>query len=144
MEKRTKLNYVGIECKAIRKNMKLIKNTISCFTMQIMQLTNDQSQLIVASTLEAFKNAIEFAYQKEEGKIFVQATIYDNNTLEIKVKDFGCGIEDVNEAMKPWMSSGDANSHSGMGFSVMQAYADEVVVKSTVNKGTSVKLIFKI
>ena len=144
MEEHTKINYFGIECKAVRENKRLIKDTISSFAMQIMQIKKDQSQIIIASMLEAFDNAIEYAYQNEIGNILVQASFYDDNILEIIVTDYGCGIEDVEEATKPWMSSGDANSHSGMGFTVMQAYADEVKIETSSDEGTTVKLIFKI
>lgn len=59
------------------------------------------------------------------------------NTLEITVRDWGRGIENVDEAMKPLYTTG-GEERSGMGFTIMQSFMDTLRVRSSSGKGTTV------
>ena len=63
--------------------------------------------------------------------------ILGGNTLEIMVKDFGKGIENVQEAMKPLYTTG-GSERSGMGFTIMESFMDKLRVRSEPGKGTTV------
>lgn len=54
------------------------------------------------------------------------------------MKDYGCGIEDIEKAMQPMYSGSGSEERSGMGFSIMQCFTDSVKVKSSKNGGTTV------
>ena len=69
---------------------------------------------------------------------------YSDKTLKITVKDTGRGIEDVKKAMEPMFTTESGTERSGMGFAVMQSFTDDVRVRSTLGKGTSVTLTKRI
>ena len=60
--------------------------------------------------------------------------------VEITITDFGVGIENVEQAMQPFFTTKPDEERSGMGFTVMQAFTDEVVLESQPGKGTKLKL----
>lgn len=98
---------------------------------------------IKTAVSEAVTNAVVHAYKEKQGRIYIDAAIYPDNTVKIKIKDKGCGIEDVKKAMEPlYTTSGD--ERSGLGFSVMESFCDKLKVSSTPGKGTVVTLTKKI
>ena len=66
--------------------------------------------------------------------------LIENGVLYIEIKDKGVGIEDVEKAMEPLYTSKPELERSGMGFSFMEAFMDELEVESTPSKGTTVKM----
>ena len=64
-----------------------------------------------------------------------------DDELKIVIRDTGRGIPDVDEAMQPFYTTVPGDERSGMGFSVMQAFTDELTVKSTDGIGTVVTMI---
>ncbi len=98
---------------------------------------------IKTAVSEAVTNAIVHGYKEKQGLIYIDAALYSDNTLKIKIRDKGCGIEDVKKAMEPlFTTAGD--DRSGLGFSVMESFTDKVKVKSAPDKGTTVTLTKKI
>ena len=65
--------------------------------------------------------------------------LFEDNTLEIQVKDWGVGIADVEQARQPLYTTG-TEERSGMGFTIMESFMDAVKVRSTPGKGTVVTL----
>lgn len=65
--------------------------------------------------------------------------ILEGNTVEITVRDWGRGIEDVEKAMTPLYTSG-GEERSGMGFTIMSSFMDSVKVRSAPGRGTAVIL----
>lgn len=98
---------------------------------------------IKTAVSEAVTNAIVHGYKEKQGLIYIDAALYPDNTLKIRIKDKGCGIEDVKKAMEPlFTTAGD--DRSGLGFSVMESFTDKVRVRSAPEKGTTVTLTKKI
>ena len=98
---------------------------------------------IKTAVSEAVTNCIVHGYKEKSGRIYIDAAIFDDNTIRIRIKDKGCGIEDVSRAMQPlFTTAGD--ERSGLGFTVMQSFSDKLTVRSTVGKGTVVTLTKKI
>ena len=91
---------------------------------------------------EAVTNCIVHGYKDKFGKIYISGNIADN-TVKITVRDRGCGIENVDQAMKPLFTTGEGD-RAGLGFTVMESFCDKITVRSKVNSGTSVTLIKKI
>lgn len=91
---------------------------------------------------EAVTNCIVHGYKDKFGKIYISGKIVDN-TVKITVRDRGCGIENVDQAMKPLFTTGEGD-RAGLGFTVMESFCDKITVRSKVNGGTSVTLIKKI
>lgn len=98
---------------------------------------------IKTAVSEAITNAIVHGYKEKQGRIYIDAALYSDNTVKIRIKDKGCGIADVKKAMEPlYTTAGD--ERSGLGFTVMESFTDKVQVKSTPEKGTVVILTKKI
>lgn len=94
---------------------------------------------IKTAVSEAVTNCIVHAYRNAVGKIYITVKIGENGTVQITVRDRGCGIADVKKAREPLFTTlgGD---RAGLGFSVMESFCDRVRVRSAVGKGTTVTL----
>ena len=89
---------------------------------------------------EAVTNAIIHAYPKTGGDIEAYFKREDKK-ITVLITDYGIGIKDVAKSMQPLYSTLHTQERSGMGFTFMEAFADEVKVRSVPGKGTTVKLI---
>ena len=76
----------------------------------------------------------------ENNNLVLVGKITDENKVIIKIRDKGCGIEDIKKAMEPLFTTAPEEERAGLGFAVMQSFCDKVKVKSTVNKGTTITL----
>jgi len=82
-------------------------------------------------------NSIIHGYENSEGVIVMKCSLSENE-IEIEISDEGKGIEDVKQARQPLYTSKPELERSGMGFTVMETFMDEVEVYSETNKGTTV------
>ncbi|NMA25536.1 MAG: anti-sigma F factor, partial [Clostridiales bacterium] len=73
------------------------------------------------------------------GKIMLRARIFDDNSIEITVRDWGCGIEDIERARSPMFTTG-GDDRSGMGFTIMESFMDRLHVRSQLGRGTTVTM----
>ena len=99
----------------------------------------DELAGIRTAVSEAVTNSIVHAYPDSIGSITIQAKLFASGRVVIKVKDRGCGIEDVEKAMEPLFTTG-GEDRSGLGFSVMESFSDRLKVSSKKGKGTTVTL----
>lgn len=88
---------------------------------------------------EAVTNAIIHGYEKSIHKIWIRCRLREQ-VLYIEVEDKGIGIENVEQAMQPLFTTKPELERSGMGFSFMEAFMDEVQVESVKGEGTIVKM----
>ena len=88
---------------------------------------------------EAVTNCIVHAYRDTIGSITIQMRLYDDGRTVIKIRDRGCGIPDVPQAMEPLYTTG-GDDRSGLGFSVMESFTDRLRVSSRPGKGTTVTM----
>lgn len=95
---------------------------------------------IKTAVSEAVTNCVVHGYEGGEGIIYMRCEIQDSE-LTIEIKDEGVGIEDVGQALCPLYTSKPELERSGMGFSFMEAFMDELTVKSA--KGVGTKVIMK-
>lgn len=102
----------------------------------------EKIQNIRNALTEAINNAITFAYPNKNGKVSVSISIYDNKVLKLKVRDYGCGIEDITKAKENLFTT--EKGRCGLGFSVMKSSSDNLTVNSTVGKGTIVTMEFNL
>lgn len=89
---------------------------------------------------EAVTNCIVHGYEGQENcnaKIYMSCRLKDNE-LTVVIKDDGIGIDNIEKAMEPLYTSKPEQERSGMGFSFMEAFMDELKVVSEKNKGTTV------
>ena len=114
----------------------------ACFAAQ-MDPTLEELGDIKTAVSEGVTNAIVHAYPEELGKVLLRLRILPGNLLEIRIRDWGVGISDVERAREPMFTTGGAD-RSGMGFTIMESFMDSVKVRSQVGKGTTLTLRRKI
>ena len=98
---------------------------------------------IKTAVSEAVTNCIVHAYKEKIGKIYISGELLENNVIRIKIRDTGCGIENIEKAMEPLYTT-VGGERAGLGFAVMQSFMDSVRVRSSVGKGTSIVMTKKI
>ncbi len=103
----------------------------------------DELNDIKTAVSEAVTNCIVHAYRDTVGLIELTARLCDD-VVYIKIRDRGCGIEDVKRAMEPLFTTLPDEERSGLGFSVMESFTDSVKVKSKLGSGTTVVLVKKL
>lgn len=131
---------MNIDSKSINEGFSRV--AVSSFILCLDPTVEEISDIKTAVS-EAVTNAIVHGYKEKNGKIYIIVSIYENNTVRIKVRDKGVGIPDVKMAMQPLYSS-LGGERAGLGFSVMESFMDKVKVISKVDKGTSITLEKKI
>ena len=124
-------------------NESFARVTAASFASQLDPTIEEISDIKTAVT-EAVTNCIVHAYRDVSGKIEMLMRIYDDDTFYIKIKDKGCGIENIKQAMEPMFTTRPDEERSGLGFIVMESFMDTLKVRSAVGKGTSVIMTKKI
>ena len=88
---------------------------------------------------EAVTNCIVHAYREDLGMIYINVKLFENGTIAIRVRDKGCGIENVKKAMEPMFTTA-GGERAGLGFAVMESFMNRLKVSSKVGKGTTVAM----
>lgn len=132
-------NQMELSFSSLAENEAFARMVISAFLMRLNPTMSLVSEVRTAVS-EAVTNAVVHAYAgREDGRIFLRAAV-DAQKVEIEVEDFGCGIEDVAQAMTPFYTSQPDKERTGMGFSLMLSFMDGVHVTSAPGSGTLVKM----
>lgn len=123
-------------------NESFARACVSAFATQLDPTLEEISDIKTAVS-EAVTNCIVHAYGEKIGKIYITAELIEPNSIRIKVRDRGCGIENIEKAMEPLYTS-LGGERAGLGFAVMQSFMDKIKVTSSLGKGTTVTMIKKI
>lgn len=111
---------------------------VAAFLTQLNPTLEEVSDVKTAVS-EAVTNAIIHGYEKEVEKIWIRCRL-EESILYIEVEDHGKGIEDISKAMEPLFTTKPELERSGMGFSFMEAFMDQIQVESELGRGTIVKM----
>ena len=111
---------------------------VSAFLAQLDPTVSDLTELKTAVS-EAVTNAIVHGYREKLGMVYITVKLFENGKAVVRIRDKGCGISDIRQAMEPLYTTG-GEERAGLGFSVMQSFCDRVRVSSAPGKGTSVTL----
>ena len=135
-------NSMKLIIEAKSQNESFARSVVAAFFVQINP-TLEQVEDVKTAVSEAVTNCIVHGYEgAQKGTIEIECKLTDN-TLNVEIKDFGKGIENVEQAMKPFFTTVSTGERSGMGFTVMQAFCDSVEVNSQQGQ-TTVKLTKKV
>ena len=132
-------NYMKISFPAKSENERLARTVCAAFVIELDPTVEEMTEIKTAIS-EAVTNAIIHAYSNENGMIEIIAQI-EENEVTYTIRDEGCGIADIEKAKEPLFSGSDDSERSGMGFSIMEAFMDELEIESVVRGGT--KIIMK-
>ena len=132
------LNKFAIKFPSKSNNEGFARAVVSAFAAQLDPTIEEISEIKTAVS-EAVTNCIVHAYKNAVGEIYISCEQFDSGLIRIKIRDKGCGIEDVKKAMEPLYSSGDGE-RAGLGFSVMESFMDGLRVSSKPGRGTTVTM----
>lgn len=139
------LSEVKITFSAESRNESFARSAVSAFAVRLDPSVSEIGEIKTAVS-EAVTNCIVHAYRgaSAKGKIELVLRENENHILYIKIKDNGCGIDDVKKAMEPLYTSHPEEERAGLGFAVMESFMDKVTVRSVPQKGTAVIMTRKI
>ncbi len=132
------LNKFSMQLLSRSSNESFARVAVSAFVTQL-DPTIEEINDIKTAVSEAVTNCIVHAYKNEIGNIYIQVRILECNVVEIKIRDKGCGIPNVAQAMEPLYTTA-GGERAGLGFAVMQSFMDNLRVVSKVGKGTTVTM----
>ena len=124
------------------ENEGLARVAAAAFCTQLNPTLEEVADLKTAVS-EAVTNCIIHGYQGEVHKIRMKC-VRKERTIYLDIEDDGIGSADVEKAMEPLYTTRADQDRSGMGFTFMEAFMDEVKVTSQVGKGTCVHMSKKI
>ena len=131
-------NEMKLEFDSRSSNEAFARVTVASFMTQLNPTLEEVSDVKTAVS-EAVTNAIIHGYENHVNKVRIYAGI-EGRTLHLEISDRGVGIPDVKKAMEPLYTTRPELERSGMGFSFMEAFMDEVQVESEPGKGTIVRM----
>ncbi|MBC8595536.1 anti-sigma F factor [Qingrenia yutianensis] len=131
-------NSAKITVMSRSENESFVRAAVSAFVSQLDPTLEELADIKTAVS-EAVTNSIVHGYAEKKGDIMIDIYIKDDK-VKITVTDNGCGIADVKEAMQPLFTTNTDGERSGMGFTVMETFMDNISVNSIVDVGTKVTM----
>jgi len=135
-------NYIKLEFPSKSVNEGFARHALACFAAQLDPTLEELGDIKTAVS-EAVTNAIVHAYPDTIGKITLRAKLTSDNAIEIVIRDGGRGILDIDRARTPMFTTG-GEERSGMGFTIMESFMDQLRVRSVPDRGTTVTMRKKI
>lgn len=121
------------------ENERFARTVCAAFLLEVDPTIEEMSEIKTAVS-EAVTNAIIHGYNSGEGEVVITGELSDR-TVTYTITDSGCGIPDIEKAREPLYTGKPETERSGMGFSIMEAFMDELVVESEPGKGTTITMI---
>ena len=131
-------NEMHLEFVSLSLNEGFARSVAAAFVAQLNPTIEELSDIRTAVS-EAVTNAIIHGYEDTMGMITMDCSI-DDNLFTVTVRDNGCGIRDIELARQPFYTTRPELERSGMGFTVMEAFMEEVAIESVPGQGTTVTM----
>jgi stage II sporulation protein AB (anti-sigma F factor) len=131
-------NEITLEFESKSINESFARTVVAAFATQLDPTIEELADIKTAVS-EAVTNSIIHGYYNTIGKITMHCIICDHELL-VEVKDEGVGIANIDKAMEPLYTTRPELERSGMGFSFMEAFMDELEVESELGRGTLVRM----
>ncbi len=135
-------NKMSLTFTACSENESFARNAVACFALRLNPNLSEISDIKTAVS-EAVTNSIVHGYPYGNGEITIEARIL-NNEIHIKIIDKGVGIENLEKALQPFFTTKEDEERSGMGFTIMESFMDNVIVNSEPGMGTCISMTKKI
>ena len=135
-------NKMTLTFKALSINEGFARSAVAAFCTQANP-TLDEVTDIKTAVSEAVTNCVVHAYPGVSGNITVTCEV-NNNIVYITVSDDGVGIEDYEKVKEPFYTTSPTEERSGMGFTVMESFMDEVEVEKNESNGVMLKMCKKL
>ena len=135
---RKPINEMRLVIPSRSANESFARSAVAAFIAQLDPAVDELADIRTAVS-EAVTNCIVHAYPDDIGDIILTVRLFADGKVTIRVKDKGCGIENVEQAMEPLFTTG-GEERSGLGFSVMESFTDKLKVASRKGRGTVVTM----
>ncbi len=132
------INQTKITLLSRSANESYARVTVAAFAAQLDPTVEELGDIKTAVS-EAVTNCIVHAYPNTIGVIYITVDIFADRRVRIRIRDKGCGIENVKKAMEPLFTTG-GEERAGLGFAVMESFTDKLRVTSKPGKGTTVTM----
>jgi len=133
-------NKMTVRFSAVGSNEAFARAVAAAFVAGVDPTVEELTE-IKTGVSEAVSNAIIHGYKEDpDGIVEVECCVNCDRNVVIVVRDWGCGIEDIEKAREPMFTTGSEDERSGMGFTVMESFMDRVKVESETGKGTAVTM----
>lgn len=129
-------NSMQLKFLSLSENEVFARTVISAFCLPLNPSISELNDIKTAVS-EAVTNAVVHAYPDTPGYICMSAERIGSK-IHIKITDDGIGIENLSEAIEPFYTTRPDEERSGMGFTIMQTFMEDVEIYSTLNKGTKI------
>ena len=133
-------NEMQLKLPSLSVNEGMARSAVAAFCAQLNPTALELADIKCAVS-EAVTNCIVHAYRDTVGEITIGGKLCEGRLIKIDIRDRGCGIPDIKQARQPLFTTDAEGERSGMGFTVMESFCDELRVSSRVGKGTSVILL---
>lgn len=132
-------NEMSLQFSARSENESFARVTVAAFIAQL-DPTMDELTEIKTVVSEAVTNAIIHGYENNpDGTVTIRVTL-DDGLVHMTIKDEGVGIKNLEEARMPLYTTKPELERSGMGFTIMENFMDEVEIETDENRGTTIHL----
>ena len=135
-------NEMKLEFISKASNESFARITVAAFAAQLDPSIEELADIKTAVS-EAVTNCIIHAYENRLGVVRLSARLKENEII-IEISDHGKGIENIEMAKEPLYTTKPNLERSGMGFTIMESFMDDVKIESVVNLGTKVTMSKKI
>ncbi|MEI7024623.1 anti-sigma F factor [Paenibacillus sp. y28] len=136
-------NHMSLQFASKSENESFARVAVAAFISQLDPTLDELTDLKTVVS-EAVTNAIIHGYNnREDGIIRIEARI-EGDVILLSIEDFGSGIEDVEEARQPLFTSKPELERSGMGFTIMENFMDELEIVTAPGQGTTVRMVKRI
>lgn len=131
-------NEMRLDFLSLSENESFARSCAAAFCTQLNPTIEELSDVRTAIS-EAVTNAIIHGYENRSGMVHLRCTL-EGDLFTSTVRDDGVGIRDIEQARQPFFTTRPELERSGMGFTVMEAFMEEVVIESVPGQGTSVTM----
>ncbi|OEH93590.1 anti-sigma F factor [Bacillus solimangrovi] len=133
-------NEMNLQFSALSQNESFARVTVAAFIAQL-DPTMDELTEIKTVVSEAVTNAIIHGYDNNpDGIVYISVTLEHEGIVHLTIEDRGMGIEDLDEARQPLFTTKPELERSGMGFTIMENFMDEVDIETRADAGTTIRL----
>lgn len=132
-------NEMNLEILSKSSNEAFARIAVAAFASQLDPTIEEVADIKTAVS-EAVTNCIIHGYENKEGIIKINCKLEGKKVI-IEISDTGKGIENVDIAREPLFTTKADLERSGMGFTIMESFMDELKIESILGLGTKVTMI---
>lgn len=128
-------NEMTLTFLARSENESLARLAVTSFMAQLDPTVEELSECKTIVS-EAVSNAIIHGYAHNPNGIVTVHAVRNGAEISVAIKDEGCGIANIDQAREPLYTTKPELERSGMGFTIMESFADFLQIESTLGEGT--------